>query len=201
MAIAVRYVRFLPKAEIERLNSLILLRCYNFLGARVTPPRQAARQAEEENAMNGRGETKLIFPGLADFYASWRDIAFTLIRVVIGYILFMHGWAKVAGPGFGGVSGMMAKNSLVPGGAFAGAAMFLETVGALCLIVGLFTRFFAAALAIEMAIAFLVVHMSKGFPVGQGGFEYVLLLGIVLFAIAIRGGGPYSVDRMIGKEL
>jgi putative oxidoreductase len=43
--------------------------------------------------------------------------------------------------------------------------------------------------------------MSKGFAVGQGGFEYVLLLGIVLFAIAIRGGGPYSVDRMIGKEL
>jgi putative oxidoreductase len=43
--------------------------------------------------------------------------------------------------------------------------------------------------------------MSKGFAAGQGGFEYVLLLGVVLFAIAIRGGGPYSVDRMIGKEL
>jgi putative oxidoreductase len=151
--------------------------------------------------MNGTGETKLIFPGLADFYASWRDVAFTLVRVVIGYILFMHGWAKMVGPGCGGVSGMMAKNNLVPGGAFAGAAMFLETVGAICLIVGLFTRFFAAALAIEMGIAFLVVHMGKGFPVGQGGFEYVLLLGIVLVAIAIRGGGPYSVDRMIGKEL
>jgi putative oxidoreductase len=80
-------------------------------------------------------------------------------------------------------------------------AMFLETVGAVCIIVGLFTRFFAAALAIEMGIAFLVVHMSKGFAASQGGFEYVLLLGIVLFAIAIRGGGPYSVDRMIGKEL
>jgi hypothetical protein len=26
--------------------------------------------------MNGRGETKLIFPSLADFYASWRDIAY-----------------------------------------------------------------------------------------------------------------------------
>ena len=78
--------------------------------------------------MNGRGETKLIFPSLADFYASWRDIAYALVRVVIGYIMFMHGWAKITGPGFGGVSGMMAKNSLVPGGAFAGAAMFLETV-------------------------------------------------------------------------
>jgi hypothetical protein len=29
----------------------------------------------------------------------------------------------------------------------------------------------------------------------------VLLIGMVCFAIAIRGGGPYSVDRAIGKEL
>jgi hypothetical protein len=32
------------------------------------------------------GETKLIFPGLARFYASWRDIAYTLVRVIIGYM-------------------------------------------------------------------------------------------------------------------
>jgi putative oxidoreductase len=95
----------------------------------------------------------------------------------------------------------MAKNGLEPSQLFAGAAMFLETVGALCVIFGLFTRFFAAALAIEMGIAFLVVHLPKGFSSAQGGYEYVLLLGIVLFAIAIRGGGPYSLDRFIGKEL
>jgi putative oxidoreductase len=52
-----------------------------------------------------------------------------------------------------------------------------------------------------MAIALLAVHLQNGFAVGKGGFEYVLLLGIVLFAIAIRGGGPYSVDHTIGKEL
>jgi putative oxidoreductase len=79
--------------------------------------------------------------------------------------------------------------------------MFLETVGALCVAIGLFTRFFAAVLAIEIGIAFLVVHLPKGFAANQGGFEYVLLLGVVLFAIAVRGGGPYSVDRLIGKEL
>jgi putative oxidoreductase len=36
-------------------------------------------------------ETKLLFPGLAGFYASWRDIAYTAMRVIIGYILLMHG--------------------------------------------------------------------------------------------------------------
>jgi putative oxidoreductase len=52
-----------------------------------------------------------------------------------------------------------------------------------------------------MLIAMFAAHWIKGFNVGQGGYEYVLLIGIVLFAIAIRGGGPYSVDAKIGKEL
>jgi len=29
----------------------------------------------------------------------------------------------------------------------------------------------------------------------------VLLWGLVCFAIALRGGGPYSLDRKLGKEL
>ena len=147
------------------------------------------------------GATKLLFPGLAGFYESWRDIAYTLLRVVAGFVLFMHGWLKVGTFGLAGVSGFMAKQGLEPATAFAIAAMFLETVGAICIIIGLFTRFFAAALAIELGIAFLVVHLKAGFAVSSGGYEYVLLLGIVMFAIAIRGGGPYSIDRMIGKEL
>jgi hypothetical protein len=31
--------------------------------------------------------------------------------------------------------------------------------------------------------------------------ELFLMWGIMMFAIALRGGGPYSVDRAIGKEL
>jgi len=153
--------------------------------------------------MNGTvgSETRLIWPGLRGFYDSFTDIAYTLMRVVIGYILLMHGWVKVAQQGAAGVAGFMSQQGLQPGIAFAYSAMFLETVGAVCLIIGLLTRFFAAALAIEMAIAFLVVHLPHGFAVGQRGYEYVLLIGIVLLVIAIRGGGPYSVDRVIGKEL
>jgi putative oxidoreductase len=154
----------------------------------------------EEEIMSA-AENKLLFPGLAGFYASWRDVAYTAIRVVAGFILLMHGWMKVGTYGVAGVSGLMAKSGLEPATAFAIAAMFLETVGAICIILGLFTRFFAAAIAIELLIGLLAVHLKNGFDVGKGGFEYILLLGVVMFAIAIRGGGPYSVDRMIGKEL
>jgi putative oxidoreductase len=159
-----------------------------------------SRDIEGGLSMSEVAEQRLLFPGLAGFYASFREIAYALVRIIIGYILFMHGWAKF-NAGIGAVVGMMDKNGLSPAIFFAGSAMFLETVGAICVAIGLFTRFFAAALAIELAIAFIVVHWPKGFSAAQGGFEYVLLLGIVTFAIAIRGGGPYSVDRLLGKEL
>ena len=123
------------------------------------------------------------------------------MRIVVGAILLAHGWLKVGTFGVAGVSGMMAKNGLEPATAFAVAAMVLETIGAICIIIGLFTRFFAAALAIELLIGLIAVHLKAGFFVNNGGFEYILLLGIVMFAVAIRGGGPYSVDHAIGKEL
>ncbi len=148
-----------------------------------------------------RHETSLVWPGLRGFYDTVGDIAYALMRVVIGYILFMHGWGKIHMGVATVAANIMAKNGLQPSLVFAYAATALETVGAVCIILGVFTRFFAAAIAIEMGMALLFVHAAKGFAAAQGGFEYVLLIGIVMFVVAIRGGGRYSVDRMIGREL
>jgi len=147
------------------------------------------------------GETKLVFPGLAGFYAAMMPIAATLVRIVVGIMFVMHVTGKFHAGADAVAANVMAKNGLEPAILFAYAAIFLESVGGVCLIIGLFTRFFAAALAIEMLIAVLAVHLPKGYAAGGGGYEYVLLIGAVCFVIAIRGGGPYSVDRMIGKEL
>ena len=148
-----------------------------------------------------KSETRLILPGLRGFYDTFFDVAYTLMRVAIGAILLMHGIGKVHAGVAAVATNVMAKNGLQPALAFAYAATALETVGAVCIIIGLFTRFFAAALAIEMALAVLFVHLAKGFAASQGGYEYVLLIGIVMFVVAIRGGGPYSADRLIGREL
>jgi putative oxidoreductase len=149
---------------------------------------------------NTSRETKLIFPRLAGFYARVSDLAYPMVRIVVGSIILIHGWGKFNG-NMVSIAGSMAKMGLEPSVVFAYSAVFLETIGAICILLGLFTRFFAAALAIEMFIAFIVVHLPKGFSVSGGGYEYVFLLGIILFAIALRGGGRYSVDRVIGWEL
>ena len=61
-------------------------------------------------------------------------------------------------------------------------------------------RLFAAAAAVEMLII-SALYWKNGFPWLARGYEYTLLWGLVCFAIALRGGGPYSLDRAIGKEL
>lgn len=148
------------------------------------------------------GEPALLFPGLAGFYDSVSGLSWLLIRLTVGGILFTHGWVKLH-VGLHGIAGFMSKVGFVPATAFAGAAIFLETVGAICIVIGLFTRFFAAAAAIELLLItiFITGPHGFGFSLPHGGYEYTLMWGLIMFAIALRGGGPYSVDRLIGKEL
>lgn len=148
-----------------------------------------------------KGNVKLIYPGLAGFYASMGPFAYTACRVVIGIMFLMHFWGKY-NAGVGRIAANFGTNYGLPmPQVFAYTAMGMELIGGACLVIGLFTRFWAAALAIEILIALLVAHLHKGYSIGAGGYEYVLLIGVVLFAIAIRGGGPLSVDAKIGKEL
>ena len=148
-----------------------------------------------------QGETKLLYPGLGGFYEAMLPIAATLVRIIVGIMFLMHVSAKFKLGADVVAANIFAKNGIEPALMWAYVIMCLESVGGVCLILGLFTRFFAAALAIDMLVALLIVHLPKGYAAGGGGYEYVLLIGAVCFTIAIRGGGPYSVDRAIGKEL
>lgn len=141
-------------------------------------------------------EPKLFFPGLAGFYAAVSDLWYPMIRIVFGASLLFHGWGKVAAGQFT-VGPGLAKYGIEPSTPLGYVVVFLETIGALCVILGLGTRFFAAGIAIEMAVIAFKVKM----PLGYTQMELFVLFGIVFFAIALRGGGPYSLDRKIGKEL
>jgi putative oxidoreductase len=123
-----------------------------------------------------------------------------MIRITVGAILLVHGWGKIK-TGVTGIAAYLGRTGIEPSAPLAYMVYINETIGAVCIILGLFTRFFAASIAIELAVALWIVHYAKGFGASAGGYEYVLMWGIIMFAIALRGGGPYSLDRVIGKEL
>ena len=125
-------------------------------------------------------EQRLLFPGLAGFYTSVDEIAYTCMRVVVGVMFLMHVWGKFnIGAGRGRRRTSWPRTASEPGTDVGLCGHGAGVIGGICLIIGLFTRFFAAALAIEMLIALIVVHLPKGYAVGAGGYEYVLLIGAV----------------------
>src|SRR5271169_3038851 len=103
----------------------------------------------EEVMYDTRSEPKLILPFLRPLYETLVPLSWPLIRCTAGLILFVHGYAKIGHVDT--VAASMAKNGLSPPLLIAYLVTFVETVGALCVAVGLFTRFFAAAAAVDLA--------------------------------------------------
>jgi putative oxidoreductase len=141
---------------------------------------------------------KLLIPALRPFYDAVEPLSWLIVRLATGGILAWHGWGKVLrGSAMAPAFTQMGYTDPIP---MIYTLLVVEFIGGLCIVVGLFTRFWAAAVAIEMGYLF-IIYLPNGYSWLNRGYEYVLLWGAVAFAIALRGGGPYSIDRAINKEL
>jgi putative oxidoreductase len=74
-----------------------------------------------------------------------------------------------------------------------------EAGGGTLLALGLATPVAGAAAAATM-VAAGSVHKPAGFFAMEGGYEYNLILGLGAAALAIRGPGRYSIDRLLGDR-
>ncbi len=147
-----------------------------------------------------RAEPQLLVPALRPFYAALEPLSWLLVRCAAGLILAVHGWGKIA-QGAGAYEPAFIKMGYQNPTTLIWFICFVEFVGGIAIALGLFTRFFAAMATIEMAVITFVHYLPNGFAWTNRGYEYVLLWFLVLLAIWWRGGGPYSIDRMIGREL
>ncbi|HEY7299331.1 MAG TPA: DoxX family protein [Xanthobacteraceae bacterium] len=149
---------------------------------------------------DAQSEPRLLLPALRPFYDAVIPLSWLVIRVAVGWNLLVHGYGKIKiGPTAGFLKAFV-DLGFTPPEIWFWTALVLETLAGIALILGLFTRFFAAAAAIELLII-TTVYWKTGFSWLQRGYEYTLLWGLICFAIALRGGGPYSLDRKLGKEL
>ena len=145
------------------------------------------------------GRTRLLVPALQGFYDAVDPFVWAIVRFAVGWNLLVHGWGKVT-KGPAAFVKSFADIGLEPASLWVWLALIIEFGGGIALILGLFTRFFAAAAAFEMLVIG-VLYWNNGFSWLTRGYEYVLMWGLICFAIALRGGGDYSVDRAIGREL
>lgn len=121
-----------------------------------------------------------------------RPYILSILRIVIGLLFLQHGLSKVFN--FPAPSPVPSLSGLLL------LAAFLETVGAVLFVLGVYTRIVAFILSGEMAFAYFMAHAPRSFyPVVNAG-ELAILFCFIFLYFAFAGGGPLSVDRAMLKQ-
>ena len=133
--------------------------------------------------------------------SSKAGVAALILRAPIGLILAAHGAQKLfawfGGYGLEGTGQWMASIGMTPGYLMALLAGSAEFFGGLAILLGLLTRPAAVVAACTMVVAIFSVHINNGLFMANNGYEYALTLLVVLVAIAVQGGGSYSLDHFL----
>jgi putative oxidoreductase len=133
------------------------------------------------------------------------NIVLMLIRIVLGVVIFPHGAQKLFGwfGGHGWNGSMNFFKNVVGVPYLLGAISILtESVLAVFLIAGFFTRVAALAILINMIVA-ATMHFKNGFFMNWNGnskgegYEYHLLTFALSIALIIGGGGMFSLDSLL----
>jgi putative oxidoreductase len=134
------------------------------------------------------------------------SLSSTVLRLVLAGVMFPHGAQKMlgwfGGYGFEGTMGFFTKTMGLPApvGLF---TICVEFFAPFLLVLGLGTRLAALGFIGLMVGAIATVHAPNGFFMnwtGQQageGFEYHLLVIGIAFALVIRGGGRFALDRRL----
>jgi len=137
------------------------------------------------------------------------DKILTLLRVVLGIVIFPHGAQKVLGwfGGFGiaGTYGFLTQQMHIPA-ALAVLVFAAEFLGSIGLLVGFLGRVAAFGIAVNLAVAVFLVHLPNGFFMnwsgqqkGEGIEFFILAIGVAI-AIMIGGSGAYSIDLALTRK-
>ena len=124
-----------------------------------------------------------------------------LLRLVLGVAMIHHGWSKVVPADLHHGNALSALDSwsrfVVSLGlpSWLGyVSAFTELLGGLLLVLGLFTRFAAFMITINMLVALLTVNIHKGY----GATEYTTALIAIAVMLFLTGGGALALDRRAG---
>lgn len=122
------------------------------------------------------------------------SLGLLVLRVVVGAVFAAHGAQKIFEYTIPGTIGSFAGMGVPMPEIAAPFVAFVELIGGILLVLGLFTRLAGVLLAIDMVVALVLVHLSAGLWVGEGGYEFVAVLGAAALALALTGAGRFSID-------
>ena len=127
---------------------------------------------------------------------SARDVALLVARLLLGTIMFAHGYQKLMIDGLGRTTQGFESMS-IPVAIFSAAFVtVIEIVGGVLVILGALLTLVAACYLVVMVGAAVFVHIPHGIFVEDGGWELVGAIAALLLALAAAGSGRYGVDGL-----
>jgi putative oxidoreductase len=128
----------------------------------------------------------------------------TILRLVLGVVFLAHGLPKLL-PVFGGspaeTAAMFEASGLQPALLLVLTVGVIELFGGAAIILGVWTRFAAILLAINMGVAIWKIHLPHGFflnlslePGVGHGYEFAMVLLGGLVCLLLNGPGAVSID-------
>jgi putative oxidoreductase len=143
---------------------------------------------------------KLIIPLLGRIYDALWPVTEPLIRLMAGGSLAFHGYQILFG-NIEGAARFFESVGFERGLLWATVVGVLELVCGLCLAVGLLTRLAAGPILVFLIVAIVTYHWDFGYNWESRGIEFPLFWALVVFHFLVRGGGPWSLDALIGREI
>ncbi|MGD0483153.1 MAG: DoxX family protein [Gemmatimonadales bacterium] len=122
-----------------------------------------------------------------------RPFAPVALRLGVGLVFLHHGMGKLH-MGVGGVAGFFGELGIPVPTLSALVVMTVETAGAACVVLGLWTRLWAALMVVDMAVAILVAVLPSGH---SPEIEGLLLAGAL--ALVGLGDGPLALGEFFRK--
>ena len=132
---------------------------------------------------------KRILDRIADKHASQ---LYAVFRILAGFLFFQHGAQKLFG-WFGGKA-VADLTSLM------GLAGIVEVAAGILFILGLFTRYAAVVVAIQMLVAYFMAHFPNGWSPIENKGELALLYFAIALVLLSHGSRAGSLERAIFKK-
>lgn len=123
-----------------------------------------------------------------------QHLALLILRLTLGFLLLLHGVAKISG-GVEGIGRRMTASGLPE--FFAYGVYVGEVIAPLLLIVGYRTRLAALVFSFNMLVAALLAHADDIFSLNDKGAWAIELIGLYFFgalALFFSGGGKYALS-------
>jgi putative oxidoreductase len=142
----------------------------------------------------------------------WRQWASLPLRLIIGYGLMAHGWAKLSrGPA--GFAKLLEQIGAPLPEVTAWVSTLIEVLGGLAILAGAFVAVVSVPLIVMMLVAMFTVHLRYGFSAintigltadgpqfSPPGYEVNLLYIAGLLALILGGAGPLSIDALLSSR-